>query len=86
MRLGLCLVSTDEDGTIKCQAVASTEVFATLDDLKQGLERMRAACELPILTITRDEQFSEGFEESIKAVEQLDRAVARQEPRIHHLV
>ena len=64
-RLGLALVSKEEDGTTRCQAVASTEVFATLDDLKRGLEQMRAACELPMLTISHDEQVGEGFEESI---------------------
>ena len=55
-----------------CAAVASTEVFATLEDLKRGLERMRAACELPILTISREEPFGEGFEASMEALEQLE--------------
>jgi len=69
MRLGLCEVASDEDGKTKCTAVASTEVFVTLDEMKHGLERMRAACELPVLAIAGDEGLSEGFEESIEAAE-----------------
>ena len=45
------------------------EVFVTLDEMKRGLERMRAACELPVLAIAGDEGLSEGFEESIEAAE-----------------
>jgi len=67
-RLGLCEVLTDEDGATQCVAVASTEVFSTLQDLKQGLERMRAACELPALTITNSGELDAGFEETIEAL------------------
>ena len=64
-RLGLCRVSYGPDGKPMCVAVASTEVFATIEDLKRGLERMRAACELPILSMTTADRLSEGFEQSL---------------------
>jgi hypothetical protein len=55
-RVGLCEVTTAEDGQTTCLAVASTEVFATVDDLKRGLERMRSACELPVLKVDSRER------------------------------
>jgi hypothetical protein len=64
-RLGLCQLTTDDSGTTRCVATASTEVFATLDDLKRGIDRMRVACELPALTITDNRQLAEGFDESL---------------------
>jgi hypothetical protein len=70
-RLGLCRVSTDANGATTCTGVASTEVFATLDDLKRGLERMRVACELPVFTITGNGQVPKGFDESIEMADAL---------------
>src|SRR5215467_2011646 len=58
-RLGMCRVGTDDNGAVRCVSVASTEVFATLDELKEGLERMRAACELPVLTVTDESQMGD---------------------------
>ena len=75
-RLGLCRVCTDENGAVRFVAVASTEVFATLDELKEGLERMRAACELPVLTITDESQFGDGFDESIELLDHFETAGA----------
>jgi len=72
MRLGLCEVARDEDGKTKCIAVASTEVFVTLDEMKRGLERMRAACELSVLEIAGPEGLSAGFDESIEAAELIE--------------
>jgi hypothetical protein len=53
-RLGLCEVLTDGDGTTTCVAVASTEVFVSLDELKRALERMRHACDLDVVPDFRD--------------------------------
>src|SRR5215471_14629776 len=53
IRLALCEVMTEEDGTTTCLRVASTQVFATIEDLKRGLEQMRSGCELPVLTVTQ---------------------------------
>ena len=72
MRLGLCRVCTDENGAVRFEAVASTEVFGMLDELKEGLERMRAACELPVLTITNESQFGDGFDESIERLDDFE--------------
>jgi hypothetical protein len=71
-RLGMCRVTSDENGAVQCVAVASTEVFATLDELKEGLERMRAACELPVLAVTDDRQFGDSFDESLELLDQFE--------------
>jgi hypothetical protein len=68
-RVGLCHMSTNEDGTRQCTAVASTEVFATISELKRGLECMCAACELPVLMVTNDQPSGETFDESIDMAE-----------------
>ena len=75
-RLGMCRVGTDDNGAVRCVSVASTEVFATLDELKEGLERMRAACELPVLTVTDESQIGDGFDESIELLDQFETAGA----------
>ena len=75
-RLGMCCVGTDDNGAVRCVSVASTEVFATLDELKEGLERMRAACELPVLTVTDEGQIGDGFDESIELLDQFETAGA----------
>jgi hypothetical protein len=72
-RIGLCEVVTDDNGMTKCVAVASTEVFVSLDEMKRALERMRHACDLPVLRITDDDGLSESFEESIELADELDR-------------
>jgi len=72
-RIGLCEVVTDADGTVKCVAVASTEIFLSLDELKRGLERMRFGCDLPALRIAGDEQVCAGFDESIETTDELSR-------------
>ena len=64
-RLALCEVMTEEDGTTTCLRVASTQVFATIEDLKRGLEQMRSGCELPVLTVT---QLSDDIDESVEAI------------------
>ena len=66
-RVGLCQVAADEDGTVRCVEVASTEVFATVADLKRGLERMRSACELPAIEIEGSDQRADCFEQSLVA-------------------
>jgi hypothetical protein len=65
-RIGLCEVVTDADGKTKCVAVASTEVFTSLHELKHALSKMLDACDLPVLVITGDERLSEGFAESVE--------------------
>ena len=65
-RLGVCEVRYEKDGAPTCVAVASTEVFATLDDLKRGLDRMRAACELPAVKVSGDEPRLPAFAASAR--------------------
>jgi hypothetical protein len=47
----LCEVAYDADGKATCVAVVSTPTSSTLADLKQSLNQMIAACELPVLPI-----------------------------------
>jgi hypothetical protein len=70
-RLGLCEVITTDTGLTTCLKVASTEVFVTVDDLKQALERMRAACELPLLKIASQPPRGDDTVTSNGLVEQL---------------
>jgi len=72
-RIGLCEVATDADGKTKCVAVASTEVFTSVDELKRALGRMLHACDLPVLVITGDERLAEGFAESVEITNALNR-------------
>ena len=78
-RLALCEVRTEEDGTTTCLRVASTQVFATIEDLKRGLEQMCSGCELPVLSVT---QLSDDFDESVEAIGAPDLVAVRGfEPR-----